>query len=165
MKNKLNLKPKNYIWLKPYVCLLFIMAMCLFGKNALALTFDIPGVFFKEKAPSINSRVEDSLSVYDKPLEVLKNDALAISTLKGHYNIKIVGFTDNSECTGPECVALSLRRAQLICGWMLAHGVPASQLLPPEGHGSDEPVGDNSTPDGRARNRRVEFQWVKIQEN
>jgi OOP family OmpA-OmpF porin len=141
---------------------LFFMAGFLFCKNALALTYEMPSIFFKEETPSVNGRVEESLSVYDRPLEVLKADALAIQKLKGHFDIKIVGYTDSSECVGAECTHLSLRRAQLIYDWMLTHGVLASQLLPPEGHGNADPTGDNNTPVGRAGNRRVEFQWIPI---
>jgi len=40
--------------------------------------------------------------------------------------------------------------------WLVAHGVSARRLSS-RGFGSEQPIAPNDTPDGRARNRRVEF--------
>lgn len=162
MKEHITLPPKKSSHLKLLACHALVFTSVLFGNMVVATTFDIPSIFFKEKSPSIDGAVEDSLSVYAKPLGVLKDDALAIPTLKDRYKIRIVGYTDNKECAGDDCRSLSLRRAQLIYKWLLAHGVSSTQLLPPEGRSADDPVGDNSTSTGRASNRRVEFQWIPV---
>jgi len=51
---------------------------------------------------------------------------------------------------------LSEKRAQAVVAWLTAHGVAAARLSA-KGFGQDKPVADNSTEDGRAKNRRVEL--------
>jgi hypothetical protein len=109
--------------------LLFVVISCLPYHKAFSTDFSIDGVPFNEKMPSSKSSIQTSLFNYDVSVKVLKNDVGAInsSLVKGHL-IKIVGFTDNKECTGSECEALSLRRAKLIYKWMLANGVQKKSL-------------------------------------
>lgn len=56
--------------------------------------------------------------------------------------------------------ALSLRRAQAVRDAFARMGLPLSRLTA-VGAGEDEPVADNSTVEGRARNRRVEIRLVR----
>jgi peptidoglycan-binding protein ArfA len=65
------------------------------------------------------------------------------------------GYTDNS---GTEAIniPLSNQRAQRVADFLVAHGVPGTQLVV-KGLGSVNPVAPNDTPDGRAKNRRVEI--------
>lgn len=130
---------------------------------ATASDFSINPVYFVEGKPSSHDKLADSLILFNESVEVLKNDAAAISTLQGKFRVKIVGFTDNKECAGPECLSLSVRRAKAVYAWMLTHGVSSSLLFPPEGKGSNDPLDDNNTPEGRARNRHVEFQMIPVQ--
>ncbi|HEU4619745.1 MAG TPA: OmpA family protein [Gammaproteobacteria bacterium] len=67
----------------------------------------------------------------------------------------VEGHTDNvgSDATNKE---LSLRRAIAVRDYLIGQGVAASKI-DVEGFGSSRPVGDNSTADGRARNRRVDI--------
>jgi outer membrane protein OmpA-like peptidoglycan-associated protein len=51
---------------------------------------------------------------------------------------------------------LSLRRALTVRDYLIGQGVPASSI-DVVGHGLSMPIGDNSTVDGRTRNRRVEI--------
>jgi outer membrane protein OmpA-like peptidoglycan-associated protein len=69
------------------------------------------------------------------------------------FNVE--GHTDSigSVATNNE---LSVRRAITIRDYLIAQGVPASSINV-AGLGSSKPIGDNSTVDGRARNRRVEI--------
>jgi outer membrane protein OmpA-like peptidoglycan-associated protein len=69
--------------------------------------------------------------------------------------VSIVGHTDN---TGSDAVnnPLSVDRANSARDYLVARGV-ASTRFSTEGRGSREPVADNATADGRARNRRVEI--------
>lgn len=138
--------------------LLGLMA-CASSPSALATDFSIDAVYFNEGLPAKGGNL-DALVDSNESLEVLKNDADAIKSLKPPHQVKIVGHTDSKECSGKACEVLSLRRAQLVFDWMVANGVPASMLLPPEGHGSAEPVANNAIPKGRAKNRYVEFQVV-----
>jgi peptidoglycan-binding protein ArfA len=67
----------------------------------------------------------------------------------------INGYTDNSG-TQAVNVPLSNNRAQTIAGFLVAHGVTSDRLTV-RGLGSINPVATNDTPDGRAKNRRVEI--------
>jgi OOP family OmpA-OmpF porin len=73
--------------------------------------------------------------------------------------VNVEGHTDN---VGPAASnqELSEARAQTVMTWLTAHGV-ASSRLNAKGWGQAKPVADNSTEEGRAKNRRVEF--VKVQ--
>ena len=67
----------------------------------------------------------------------------------------VEGHTDSvgSVATNNE---LSLRRAMTVRDYLIGQGVPASSI-DVAGLGLSMPIGDNSTADGRARNRRVEI--------
>jgi len=68
---------------------------------------------------------------------------------------RIEGHTDN---TGSDQTnnALSLRRAIAVRDYLIGQGIPASKI-DAQGFGSRQPIDDNATSEGRARNRRVEI--------
>lgn len=80
-------------------------------------------------------------------------------------NTKIVvgGYTDNTP-VGPQLQAmgiannldLSSKRASSVVSYLASHGVNPS-LLSAHGFGETNPVVSNDTPEGRARNRRVDI--------
>ena len=74
-------------------------------------------------------------------------------------NVLIVGHTDNvgSAATNKR---LSLRRAQSVKSWLIGQGISRRRLTV-AGKGFDEPIDDNSTAEGRANNRRMEFRVLK----
>jgi OmpA-OmpF porin, OOP family len=65
------------------------------------------------------------------------------------------GHTDNQGNAAAN-QALSEKRAQAVVAWLTAHGVDPSRLKA-QGFGQTKPVADNSTDDGRTKNRRVEL--------
>ncbi len=69
--------------------------------------------------------------------------------------MRIIGHTDN---TGSDAVndPLSMQRAMSARDYLTARGIDARRILI-AGRGEREPVADNSTEAGRARNRRVEI--------
>ncbi|WP_230687385.1 OmpA family protein [Hymenobacter ruricola] len=69
-------------------------------------------------------------------------------------NVLIEGHTDN---TGTDAInqPLSERRAQAVAASTISKGVAASRVTA-TGYGSTQPVADNSTPEGKQANRRVE---------
>jgi outer membrane protein OmpA-like peptidoglycan-associated protein len=69
--------------------------------------------------------------------------------------VRIVGHTDN---VGSNAIndPLSLQRAQAARDYLTARGVNPSHISI-EGRGEHEPIADNATDAGRARNRRVEI--------
>ncbi len=70
-------------------------------------------------------------------------------------NILIVGHTDN---TGSVQLNqdLSVRRAESVKSYIMGDRVDATRLST-SGKGESEPIADNTTADGRAKNRRVEI--------
>lgn len=69
--------------------------------------------------------------------------------------LRVEGHTDN-QGNGAANQALSERRAQAVVTWLTGHGVAAARLSA-KGMGQGKPVADNSSDDGRAKNRRVEL--------
>lgn len=79
------------------------------------------------------------------------------NSLRGDPNamLTIVGHTDS---TGSDAInnPLSLERARSVKDYLSARGV-SSTRIETAGRGEREPIADNSTESGRARNRRVEM--------
>ncbi len=77
--------------------------------------------------------------------------------LQSHPDMKIEirGHTDD---VGSEAANLQLSeaRARAVYDWLVEHGIEAGRLRW-RGFGESQPVADNATPEGRARNRRIEF--------
>lgn len=73
----------------------------------------------------------------------------------GDHTIQVIGHTD-SQGRPDANAALSQARADAVRQYFIQHGLSSTQLVS-IGKGSSEPVASNDTPDGRARNRRIEF--------
>jgi peptidoglycan-binding protein ArfA len=69
--------------------------------------------------------------------------------------VTVNGYTDN---TGNDGInkPLSTNRADVVADYLIARGVTADHLTT-KGNGSADPVADNGSPDGQAKNRRVEI--------
>ncbi|MEK7344466.1 MAG: OmpA family protein [Pseudomonadota bacterium] len=69
--------------------------------------------------------------------------------------VRIVGHTDN---TGSDAVnnPLSVNRAQSARDYLVSRGVSSSRISI-DGRGEREPIADNATEAGRARNRRIDI--------
>ncbi|WP_434026554.1 OmpA family protein [[Pseudomonas] boreopolis] len=67
----------------------------------------------------------------------------------------IIGHTDNVGLRESN-LELSHARAQAVKAYLVQKGI-AGARMDVLGKGPDEPVADNNAPDGRARNRRIEF--------
>ena len=80
-------------------------------------------------------------------LQLLKSD--------GGLKLEVQGHTDDTG--SPEHnAALSDARAAAVRQWLTAHGIAAGRLAA-KGYGATRPVADNHTPEGKAKNRRVEL--------
>ncbi len=71
----------------------------------------------------------------------------------------IEGHTD-SDASDSYNVSLSQRRADAIRNYLIARGVPDKRLQA-SGKGESEPIAENATADGKARNRRIEFRVIQ----
>lgn len=91
-----------------------------------------------------------------KPESFSSLDSLATLLItEKKYFITVTGHTDNS---GDELknLQLSKDRAKAVADYLVSKGVNPDRIRS-EGKGSAIPVADNSTPEGRAKNRRVEY--------
>ncbi len=68
---------------------------------------------------------------------------------------EIVGHTDDSGQRDAN-LALSAARAEAVRSYLAAKGIAAADIVT-SGAGPDRPIASNTTADGRARNRRIEF--------
>lgn len=73
--------------------------------------------------------------------------------------LAIDGHTDN-QGNGVANLELSRRRAVAVLRWISERGVDARRLEA-RGFGAKQPIADNKTEAGRAKNRRVEFQILR----
>ncbi len=71
--------------------------------------------------------------------------------------IEIAGHTD-SQSSATYNQDLSYRRAEAVANYLTTQGVDKSRLRP-NGYGESQPIANNDSADGRAKNRRVEF-WA-----
>ncbi|MGH9844212.1 MAG: OmpA family protein [Blastocatellia bacterium] len=73
-------------------------------------------------------------------------------------NIEISGHTDNVGAAKMN-EGLSQRRAASVKRYLTAKGIAADRMTP-KGYGQTQPIADNATEEGRARNRRIEFRVI-----
>ncbi|MFC3084496.1 OmpA family protein [Tabrizicola soli] len=88
----------------------------------------------------------------------LRSDLYTVASSLMKYpnsRIEVIGHTDN---TGSAAYNqdLSQRRAVAVAGVLRESGVPGARIAA-YGRGEDQPIASNLTPDGRAKNRRVEI--------
>jgi type VI secretion system protein ImpK len=84
---------------------------------------------------------------------------IAATLEKEPGKIRVVGHTDNTPITGERFAsnfALSLERAKAVAA-VLKKGLSDPNRVEVEGKAADAPIDTNSTPQGRANNRRVEI--------
>jgi outer membrane protein OmpA-like peptidoglycan-associated protein len=74
------------------------------------------------------------------------------------YPVQVVGHTDTRGKSG-ELLALSAARSQAVFSALVARGVEARRLMT-SGMGGDEPIADNHSTAGRAKNNRVEIVFL-----
>lgn len=84
------------------------------------------------------------------------DEIMAVWPQVGNRQVVVVGHTD-AVGSRRSNIALSLARAQAVRTYLMQHGIDVSRV-DAKGDGPDQPVADNATEAGRARNRRIEFQ-------
>jgi OOP family OmpA-OmpF porin len=99
-----------------------------------------------------------SATLTDAGVAILDEMASAIRKFDG-AEIQVVGHTDDSGNRMAN-IALSLSRANAVRDYLVAKGIDAQRIMA-LGAGPDKPVTTNDTPEGRARNRRIEFRMLK----
>jgi OOP family OmpA-OmpF porin len=91
-------------------------------------------------------------------MEVLNQMSAAMQKLKG-VKVEVIGHTDNAGSRASN-LSLSQARAEAVKAYVVSQGI-AAESIAVSGEGPDRPVADNRTPEGRARNRRIEFKVIQ----
>jgi OOP family OmpA-OmpF porin len=94
-----------------------------------------------------------------KPAGKEKLDDL-IGKIKG-MNLEVVVATGHTDAVGSDASnqKLSVRRAESVKAYLVSKGIEKNRIYT-EGKGEKQPVADNKTAEGRAKNRRVEIEVV-----
>ena len=122
-------------------------------------------------APAAASKVTyaaDAFFDFDK--SVLKPEGKAklddlISKVKG-INLEVIIAVGHTDSIGTDAYnqKLSVRRAEAVKAYLVSKGIEKNRVYT-EGKGEKQPVADNRTAEGRAKNRRVEIEVVGTRAN
>ena len=91
---------------------------------------------------------------FDPEFEALLDLGAAALQLLPETTLVVTGHTDDVGTEGTN-LALSQARAQVVVDWMVERGIAPERVVA-RGAGETAPIADNSTPEGRERNRRIE---------
>jgi NitT/TauT family transport system substrate-binding protein len=115
----------------------------------------------KQQEPIVTKRISvyfetGSATLDDEAKQILK-DAAELAQTFGSAYLRVSGNTDN---VGSRQLnqSLSRQRAQAVVDYMVAkYGFPRDKFIV-VGNGPDKPVASNESPNGRAQNRRTDFE-------
>jgi outer membrane protein OmpA-like peptidoglycan-associated protein len=105
---------------------------------------EIAGVQFATGAATLNASAREALARFSGIVGVYPS-----------LRFKVEGHTDSTGSAETNRI-LSRHRATTVRDYLIGQGVDAGSISI-EGLGPDQPVADNATSEGRARNRRVEI--------
>jgi OOP family OmpA-OmpF porin len=99
-----------------------------------------------------------------KPAGKAKLDDL-VSKVKG-INLEVIIAVGHTDSVGSDAYnqKLSVRRAEAVKAYLVTKGIEKNRIYT-EGKGEKQPVADNKTKEGRAKNRRVEIEVVGTRAN
>ena len=86
------------------------------------------------------------------------DDIVTLMQAHEDFSLMISGYTDNTG-NADYNLELSDKRAQSAKNYLVSKGIAADRIEA-KGYGIENPVATNDTPEGRAQNRRVEFELV-----
>ena len=99
-----------------------------------------------------------------KPAGKAKLDDL-VSKVKG-INLEVIIAVGHTDSVGSDAYnqKLSVRRSEAVKAYLVSKGIEKNRVYT-EGKGEKQPVADNKTAEGRAKNRRVEIEVVGTRAN
>ncbi len=110
------------------------------------------------KRVSINFR-SGEYALDENAKYIVDREFVPIAKAFSNSRIRVEGNTDNIGGAGGN-KALSLKRAQSVADYLVtAYSMPRNRFIV-VGNGPDNPVADNGTEDGKAKNRRTDFEIV-----
>lgn len=105
-------------------------------------SIQLNNIYFEVGKASLNTSVSSDL---DKLIQFLKDNPEARLEIQGHTdNVGKITLNNN----------LSQARANSVVNYLNNHGIDLIRLIA-KGYGSSQPVADNNSAEGRAKNRRV----------
>ena len=110
--------------------------------------FTLNNVYFDVDKATIKP---ESYKQLDELVELMK--------LKKGMEIEIAGHTDNTG-SKEHNLKLSQARAEAVKNYLVKKGISAKRIVA-KGYGDSEPIATNDTPEGRAKNRRIEVRIIK----
>jgi outer membrane protein OmpA-like peptidoglycan-associated protein len=117
--------------------------------NGDGILVNLPEVTFAVDSTTISPAMRDVL------------DRVAASMIE--YPNSLIDVMGHTDSTGSDAYNLDLsrRRAEAVTNFLVSRGVARSRVES-IGYGEQYPVADNTTEDGRARNRRVEIRITPV---
>ncbi|MCK7588953.1 OmpA family protein [Subsaxibacter sp. CAU 1640] len=110
-----------------------------------------------------NGKTSTSDILFDVNSDILKKESFAVIKQFGDalvqnqsLKIKIVGHTD-SDGSDADNMELSKKRAAAVKNYITENYAVVGSRIQTEGKGESQPVAQNTSADGKAKNRRVEF--------
>ncbi|HEY0823960.1 MAG TPA: OmpA family protein, partial [Ramlibacter sp.] len=99
-----------------------------------------------------------------KPEGKAKLDDL-VGKIQG-INLEVIIAVGHTDAVGNDSYnqRLSVRRAEAVKAYLVSKGIERNRVYT-EGKGEKQPVADNKTAEGRAKNRRVEIEVVGTRAN
>lgn len=116
-------------------------------------------------APTAEKVTYSADAFFDFDKAVLKPEGKAtlqslVAKLKD-TDIEVIVATGHTDWTGSDAynLKLSMRRAKAVKAFLVSKGIPEARVFV-EGKGERNPIADNHTKEGRAKNRRVDIEVV-----
>jgi len=139
-------------------------------RQAERIESEIPGAEVERVGEGISVTFDENSGVYfdTNKSEIKGPSATTLDRLAGIFkeypksNILVVGHTDSSGRDDYN-LTLSEKRAKSVTNYLSTHGV-ANERFTTKWKGETQPREDNATPEGRAKNRRVELAIVANEE-
>lgn len=122
--------------------------------NGLRVTTSDQGVLDQTLANRVIEFEAGKSDITAKGKVILDEMVAALKKLKGQ-KVEVIGHTDDQGFRANN-LALSQARADAVKTYFASQGIDIN-LIAASGAGPDRPVASNTTGDGRARNRRIEF--------
>ena len=137
------------------------------GKTTLAVTgtpahVQAPRVEVRDNKIEIHEKIQfdnNRATIRSASFELMDEVGAVIAKNPQIKRIRIEGHA-SAEGSRRHNKTLSAERARSVMKYLRDHGVPSGELVA-VGLGSDRPIADNATAEGREKNRRVEFVIVE----